>query len=127
MAYPAFDNRFSSAMAQRQSSLNSEPIRRQYDAMRQQQDAQAAMLRQQEEYYRLLSSGLHQQRSIPPPLPPNHWSTVLCVKPDATILEIKAAYRRLARTAHSDAGGTDAAMSRLNVARDQAMKERSAR
>ncbi|TCL70595.1 J domain-containing protein [Rhizobium sp. BK251] len=53
-----------------------------------------------------------------------HWSDVLNVPRDATIDQIKAAYRDKARTTHSDAGGNDTAMSRLNVARDQAMKER---
>ncbi len=53
-----------------------------------------------------------------------HWSEVLNVPRDATADQIKAAYRDKARTAHSDAGGSDAAMSRLNVARDAALKER---
>lgn len=53
-----------------------------------------------------------------------HWSDVLNVPRDATVDEIKAAYRDKARTAHSDAGGNDEAMSRLNVARDQALTDR---
>lgn len=36
---------------------------------------------------------------------------------------IEAAYRRLAREAHPDTGGSHAAMSRLNAARDQGLKE----
>lgn len=56
----------------------------------------------------------------------NHWSDVLGVSRSATQAEINAAYRDKARTAHSDTGGSDAAMSRLNVARDQALKERGA-
>ncbi len=54
----------------------------------------------------------------------NHWSFVLGISQHASIPEIKAAYRRLAKLYHSDAGGDDAAMSRLNFARDQAVKER---
>lgn len=57
----------------------------------------------------------------------NHWSDVLGVSRSATTAEINAAYRDKAKAAHSDAGGSDAAMSRLNVARDQALKERTPR
>lgn len=55
-----------------------------------------------------------------------HWSEVLGVGRSASAAEINAAYRDKARTAHSDTGGSDAAMSRLNVARDQALNERGA-
>lgn len=48
----------------------------------------------------------------------NHYDT-LGVAPDATPEEIKAAYRKKAREAHSDVnGGTDEAMAALNVAND---------
>jgi hypothetical protein len=55
-----------------------------------------------------------------------HWSEVLGVSRSATPDEINTAYRRKAKDAHSDTGGSDAAMSRLNVARDAALKERGA-
>jgi hypothetical protein len=54
-----------------------------------------------------------------------HWSEVLGVSRTATADEINTAWRHRAKQAHSDTGGSDAAMSRLNVARDAALKERS--
>jgi len=54
------------------------------------------------------------------------WWQILEVQPSATIAEIDAAYRRKASSAHPDSGGSDAAMSRLNVARDQGRKSRAA-
>jgi hypothetical protein len=57
----------------------------------------------------------------------SHWSDVLGVTRTSTVEQINAAYRSKARTAHSDAGGDDQGMSKLNVARDQALKERSAK
>lgn len=56
----------------------------------------------------------------------SHWADVLNVSRDATVDQINAAYRAKAKSAHSDTGGDDEAMSRLNVARDQALKERGA-
>jgi hypothetical protein len=52
------------------------------------------------------------------------WWEVLEVRRDASVDEITAAYRRLAAKAHPDTGGSDAAMARLNAARDQGRKER---
>lgn len=50
------------------------------------------------------------------------WWVVLQVSPTATEAEIQSAYRARAKELHSDVGGNDAAMSELNVARDQALK-----
>ena len=55
---------------------------------------------------------------------PEQWWQVLGVSERATPDEINAAYRRLAATAHPDQGGTDAAMARLNAARDAGRKAR---
>ncbi len=51
------------------------------------------------------------------------WWQVLGVTSTATSAEINQAYRRLARAAHPDNGGTDSDMSRLNVARDRGLQE----
>lgn len=51
---------------------------------------------------------------------PEQWWQVLGVASDAPSRLIEAAYRAKAKDAHPDAGGSDAAMSRLNAARDQA-------
>jgi hypothetical protein len=55
---------------------------------------------------------------------PEQWWQVLGVSPAATIDDINEAYRRLAPRAHPDQGGSDAAMARLNAARDQGRRER---
>jgi len=52
------------------------------------------------------------------------WWKTLQVYPEATEEQIQAAYRSLAKLAHKDAGGSDAAMTALNVARDQALAAR---
>jgi hypothetical protein len=49
---------------------------------------------------------------------PEQWWQVLGLTEKASITEIDAAYRALARKAHPDAGGSDAMMARLNAARD---------
>jgi len=49
---------------------------------------------------------------------PEQWWQVLGLRPDDSAAEIEAAYRDLARVAHPDTGGSDAAMARLNAARD---------
>ena len=60
------------------------------------------------------------------PAPPrSQWWDVLQCRPDAPPDLIEAQFRRLARDRHPDAGGSVAAMSELNVARDQALKERA--
>ncbi len=53
------------------------------------------------------------------------WWIVLGIDRDASVDDIKTAYRRKAKDLHSDVtGGSDQAMSELNVARDQALMER---
>lgn len=54
--------------------------------------------------------------------PPEQWWQVLRVASTATLAEIDAAWRELAKTAHPDQGGSNAAMARLNAARDQGRK-----
>ena len=53
---------------------------------------------------------------------PEQWWQVLGVSSGATEAEIKAAYRGLAPKAHPDSGGSDAAMARLNTARDDGLR-----
>lgn len=54
------------------------------------------------------------------PAPKSCWD-ILGLKPGASAADISAAYRSKARTAHPDAGGSEAAMAELNRARDEAM------
>lgn len=54
---------------------------------------------------------------------PAHWSEVLEVSRDAPADVIQSAYRRLARTAHPDRGGSRDAWDRLQAAYDTARKE----
>lgn len=54
-----------------------------------------------------------------------HWTVVFGLHETASAAEIEAAYRAKAKFAHPDTtGGSHAAMSALNVARDEALKER---
>ncbi|WP_447724560.1 J domain-containing protein [Sphingomonas koreensis] len=53
---------------------------------------------------------------------PEQWWQVLGLGEHATLDQIKAAYRSLAAKAHPDQGGSDAAMARLNAARDAALR-----
>lgn len=62
--------------------------------------------------------------ALPAPAPA-HWSDILGVGRNASLAEIEAAYRDLAKRSHPDAGGSEAAMAELNHARDQARKERA--
>lgn len=62
--------------------------------------------------------------ALPAPEPPPHWSTVLGVARTATRDEIEAAWRRKAKSAHPDAGGSSEAMQKLTQARDAALGER---
>lgn len=65
-------------------------------------------------------------KALPPPpgsKPKRPWWDVLQVRSDASKEAIEANYRSLARTRHPDAGGSQEAMSELNQARDDAMKE----
>lgn len=48
--------------------------------------------------------------------------SILGVGPQATSAEIQAAYARLMRVAHPDAGGTDGLAAQLNAARDRLLK-----
>lgn len=56
---------------------------------------------------------------------PRPWRAVLEIDANAqvTAVLIETAYRRLAKKAHPDAGGSHAAMAELNSARDEALKE----
>ncbi|QTH19627.1 J domain-containing protein [Rhizorhabdus wittichii] len=49
---------------------------------------------------------------------PEGWWQVLGLPQTATAADVDNAYRRLARQAHPDQGGSDDAMARLNAARD---------
>jgi hypothetical protein len=53
---------------------------------------------------------------------PEQWWQVLGVSQHASKDEISRAYREAARRTHPDQGGSDAAMSRLNAARDQGLQ-----
>lgn len=54
---------------------------------------------------------------------PEQWWQVLGVGEIASADEIRSAYRRLASKAHPDTGGSDAAMARLNAARDDGLRK----
>ncbi|TKD50546.1 J domain-containing protein [Sphingomonas baiyangensis] len=56
---------------------------------------------------------------------PDDWFKVLGFKPGATVglNEVEAAFRSLAKNTHPDAGGSAAAMARLNWARDEARRQ----
>jgi hypothetical protein len=54
-----------------------------------------------------------------------HWTSVLNLPPSATSKDINDRYRKMAKQFHTDKGGDNARMSALNVARDQALKEKS--
>lgn len=62
--------------------------------------------------------------ALPAPSAARAWWDVLGVSQHATVDEINAAWREKARKAHSDVGGSDAAMSEINVARDTGIKSR---
>lgn len=49
---------------------------------------------------------------------------ILGVTPEASLQEVKAAYARLIRMAHPDAGGTEGLAAQLNAARDRLIKRR---
>lgn len=61
------------------------------------------------------------RRSAPPPASPSmsrrEAGALLGVAPDAAAAEVEAAYRRLMRRAHPDAGGTAGLAAQLNAAR----------
>lgn len=62
-------------------------------------------------------------KALPETATASSWWNVLGVLPTASAEEIKAAYRKQARTAHPDAGGTDALMHQLNAARDEGLAQ----
>jgi hypothetical protein len=64
-------------------------------------------------------------QALPSPNSARPWWEVLGVSQHASAEQINAAYRSKAKSAHSDTGGSDAAMSALNVARDAGLKSRS--
>ena len=64
----------------------------------------------------MLEAALTGYLALPAPTP---WHQVLGVSSDAPPYTVKGAYRRLARTAHPDSGGSDKAMSELTSAMAQ--------
>lgn len=62
--------------------------------------------------------------ALPQPGSRRPWWEILGVSQHASIDQISAAYREKAKSAHVDAGGSNAAMTTLNVARDEAIKAR---
>lgn len=62
--------------------------------------------------------------ALPAPSSTRAWWEVLGVSQHASVDEINAAWREKARKAHSDVGGSDAAMSEINVARDTGIRSR---
>ncbi len=55
---------------------------------------------------------------------PEQWWQVLGLTASAPVDLIQRRYRELARSAHPDTGGSEAAMARLNAARDEGLKAR---
>lgn len=51
------------------------------------------------------------------------WRAVLELGPSSSIDDVKTAFRRLALVRHPDRGGSDAAMTELNLAQEEALKE----
>lgn len=56
---------------------------------------------------------------------PEQWWQVLGVSEHVSNEDINVAYRKLAATAHPDSGGSDAAMARVNAARDEGLRRKS--
>jgi hypothetical protein len=63
-------------------------------------------------------------QALPSPNTARAWWDVLGVSQHASAEQINAAWRDKAKVAHADAGGTDALMSELNVARDAGLAAR---
>lgn len=61
--------------------------------------------------------------ALPPPAGSRPWRDVLDIKGPATRETVDTAYRRLARERHPDQGGDHDAMSELNAAKEQALRE----
>jgi hypothetical protein len=53
----------------------------------------------------------------------NHWTNVLELPATASAVEVEQAFKKLARKAHPDVGGTDEEMAALNAARAAALSE----
>ena len=77
-----------------------------------------------------LSSAVRRPAARPRASPPTETGmsatdarAILGVPADATEAEIDAAYRRLMRTAHPDAGGTQGLAAQLNAARDRLKRD----
>lgn len=62
-----------------------------------------------------------------PQTDPNAWWHILGVPRTATVDQIKAAHRNLIKIVHSDMGGNDEVAARVNVARDEGIRERQSR
>jgi len=63
--------------------------------------------------------------ALPSPSPRPHWTAVLDLPANATRDAIEATYRKRAKAAHPDAGGSDEQMAMLNTAKSQALREAS--
>jgi len=61
--------------------------------------------------------------ALPAPMPRRRWGEVLQVPLGANREQVEAAFRRLAKSAHPDAGGSSDAMSELSQARNEALQE----
>lgn len=63
-------------------------------------------------------------KALPGPAGKKHWSEIIRLVPNASKESAHEIYRVLAKSAHPDAGGSDAAMSALNVAWSELKKEK---
>lgn len=57
------------------------------------------------------------------PAPPSCWEVLGMSRSSATRRDVEISYRSLARSAHPDSGGSDAAMAELNAAREEALRQ----
>lgn len=64
--------------------------------------------------------------ALPPQGGATDWPSVLSVEPTATREQIELRYRELARLHHPDRGGDAAMMTKINAARDAALREKRA-
>lgn len=64
--------------------------------------------------------------ALPPPRR-EVWTSILKLPPSATREEIEAAYKREARRAHPDAGGSNEQMASINRAREEALRQVSSK
>jgi len=63
---------------------------------------------------------------LPPAASGEEWWVVLQLSPDATLDQVEEAFRKIARTAHPDVGGSHDWMSALTEARDRARRSLAA-